>query len=232
MTGRDLQKSFETRLWTIIPETEFEAKLDSDTIFYWINESAIKFAKDRFNGYNPTKTSYEQNEKRTRDLVNLYEEKVSLTPIEEETTETYDYKQYKYPEDLMFVLNEDVCISDNNDKHVLYTSVFECTADNFMYRINNSLTDFHYRYHKARPLRIRTQNGFRLLTDKNYKIHSYKLGYLRKPQKVDTNYDDKDCVDFQDYIWTEIVEQAVQMYITYLTALRSTKSNEKPSKDE
>ena len=30
------------------------------------------------------------------------------------------------------------------------------TFGNILYRINNNLTDFHYRHKRARPLRIRT----------------------------------------------------------------------------
>lgn len=227
MTGKDLQKQFEMKLWTMIPETQIEAKLDSDTIFYWLNEGVTKFIESSFNGYNPTRTSYEQNEKRTRDLVNLFVE-TKLEPvgisvykgtdsqgnkiyekIPVAIYDTYDSTKYIYPEELMFVLNEDVCISDNSGDHKYDTCVFECTADNFMYRINNSLTDFHYKYHKARPLRVRTEDGCCLLTDKNYKIQSYRLGYLRKPKKVTADYDDNSKIDFQDYIWTEIVDLAV-----------------------
>nr|DAF66003.1 MAG TPA: hypothetical protein [Caudoviricetes sp.] len=70
------------------------------------------------------------------------------------------------------------------------TCVFECTADNFMYRVNNTLTDFHYRHHRARPLRVRTSDGFRLLTDKKYKIDSYTVGYIKVPTEiVNTNPD-------------------------------------------
>ena len=93
------------------------------------------------------------------------------------------------------------------------TCVFECTADNFMYRINNSLTDFHYRHHRARPLRIRTADGFKLLTDKNYKIDSYTLGYLKVPEEITSDNPLKEYGDFEDNIWMEIIKIAAQMYI-------------------
>ena len=109
---------------------------------------------------------------------------------------------------MMFALNEDVVISDNEGGHLLDTCVFECTADSFMYRINNSLTDFHYRYHRARPLRVRTQNGFRLLTDKNYKINSYTLGYLKVPTEITNENPITEYTDFPDYIWPEIIKIA------------------------
>ena len=113
----------------------------------------------------------------------------------------------------MFVLNEDVIISDMNNNHLLDTCVFECTADSFMYRVNNSLTDFHYRYHRARPLRIKTKNGFRLLTDGNYKINKYTLGYIKVPTEITNQNPYQEYNDFEDFIWLEIVKIAAQMYI-------------------
>lgn len=188
-----------------------EKPLTDDSLF-WINQAVVKFTKERFNGAAPRGTGYEETEKRARDLINLHKE-ASLEPFNYKISKSYDSYEYKYPTDMMFVLNEDVVISDNNDNHMMDTCVFECTADSFMYRVNNSLTDFHYKYHRARPLRVRTKEGFRLLTDTNYKIHSYTLGYLKVPEEItdrDINYDYK---DFEDYTWLEIIKIAAQMYI-------------------
>jgi hypothetical protein len=82
-----------------------------------------------------------------------------------------------------------------------------------MYRVNNSLTDFHYRYHRARPLRVRTKDGFKLLTDKNYKIHRYTLGYLKVPEEITPQDPNREYKDFEDNIWMEIIKIAAQMYV-------------------
>ena len=185
----------------------------TDDSLYWINQGVMKFVKDRFNGNAPKRTSYEQNEKRTRDLVKLLRETKTTSFTLDDSHKNYDSYQYTYPEGMMFALNEDVEICDNNNENTMDTCVFECTADSFMYRINNSLTDFHYRYHRARPLRVRTENGFRLLTDKNYKINSYTLGYLQIPDEIKNDDPDKDYSDFEDYTWQEIVKIAAQMYL-------------------
>lgn len=234
----DLIASFELEINKLDKATE---KPVTDDSIYWINQAVMKFVKDRFNGNAPKRTSYEQNEKRTRDLINL------LVNIEINTEETqdwsfgdyfpvilssgseglastwhyddshYDYDSYEcnYPADpkMLYVLNEDVVISDNNGDHLMDTCVFECTADNFMYRVNNSLTDFHYRFHRARPLRVRTRDGFKLLTDKNYKIHRYSLGYLKVPTEITSEDPFKECPDFEDNIWAEIIKIAAQMYV-------------------
>ena len=275
MIGVDILAAFELEINKI--NDTLQKPLTDDSL-YWINQGIVKFVKDRFNGNAPKRTSYEQNEKRTRDLVRLLCEKTiiedenlseyvdeksvyhpensSFENIEtdnqivqwyetysedgrkeyvrdidlyEEGDEymnksisfvkkyskhpSYDAYEYTYPKDMMFVLNEDVIISDNNNEHLMDTCVFECTADSFMYRINNHLTDFHYRHHRARPLRVRTKDGFRLLTDKNYKIKSYTLGYLKVPEEIKAEDPFKQYKDFEDYIWLEIIKIAAQMYV-------------------
>lgn len=210
MRGVDILEAYELEINKLDDTID---KPVTDDSLYWINQATVKFAKDRFNGNAPKRTSYEQNEKRTRDLVNLLRE-TSTSEFETNTTHpSYDYYEYQYPEDMMFVLNEDVIISDNYGGHELDTCVFECTADSFMYRVNNKLTDFHYRFHRARPLRVRTKDGFRLLTDKKYKIKTYTLGYLKVPTEITNEDPYTDYTDFEDYTWLEIVKIAAQMYI-------------------
>lgn len=210
MIGVDILASFELEINKL--NNTLDKPLTDDSL-YWINQAAVKFVKDRFNGNAPKRTSYEQNEKRTRDLIKLLREQVytNIPAIAEHAS--YDEYEFEYPSEMMFVLNEDVVISDTNDDHLMDTCVFECTADNFMYRINNSLTDFHYRYHRARPLRIRTKDGFRLLTDKKYKINKYTLGYLKVPEEITNDNPLKDYTDFENHTWLEIVKIAAQMYI-------------------
>lgn len=210
MRGIDILAAFELEINKI--NDTLQKPLTDDSL-YWINQAIMKFVKDRFNGNAPKRTSYEQNEKRTRDLINLLKEQKTFDVQIDESHPSYTSYEYTYPDDMMFVLNEDVIISDLSDGHTMDTCVFECTADSFMYRVNNMLTDFHYRFHRARPLRVRTKDGFRLLTDKKYKIHSYSLGYLKVPTEITSNNPYEDYKDFEDYIWLEIVKIAAQMYV-------------------
>lgn len=185
----------------------------TDDSLYWLNQAVYKFCKTRFNGNAPHFTSYEQNEKRTKDLVNLFvSSDLDLSSVDESRA-TYNKYKVTYPEKMMFVLNEDVVIDSINGGHELDTSVFECTADSFMYRVNNTLTDFHYRHYKARPLRVKTQTGCDLLTDKKYKITKYTLGYLRNPNKISLENPKAEYSDFPDIIISEIIKMAAQMYI-------------------
>ena len=210
MKGVDILASFELEINKI---GDILQKPLTDDSLYWINQAIMKFVKDRFNGNAPKRTSYEQNEKRTRDLINLLKEKTDFEVQKDTSHPSYDQYEYIYPEDMMFVLNEDVIISDTSGNHLMDTCIFECTADSFMYRVNNKLTDFHYRFNRARPLRVRARDGFRLLTDKKYLINKYTLGYLKVPTEITSEDPFKDYTDFEDYIWLEIVKIAAQMYI-------------------
>ena len=185
----------------------------TDDSLYWLNQAVSKFIKTRFNGSAPHYTSYEQNEKRTVDLSKLISSK-TYTNFTVNTNTNYESYTVDYPQDFMFTLNEDVNIAskDINNPYNLDTCVFECTSDSFMYRVNNSLTDFHYRHHRARPLRIRTNNGVSLLTDGNYKISKYTLGYLRKPTEITLDNPLNEYTDFPDIIIPEIVKIAAEMY--------------------
>ena len=183
---------------------KFDSQLDkpsTDESLFWLNQAVCKFIKLRFNSDLVHGTSYEQNEKRREDLIKLYEQKTytSTNMTVDESQPSYTSYTIIYPEDFMFSLNEDVVISDLDGEN--------------MYRVNNSLTDFHYRFHRARPLRVRNSNGCMLLTDKQYKISKYSLGYLRKPTEItlDNPYDEYE--DFEDIIMPEIIKIAAQMYL-------------------
>lgn len=190
-------------------------KPSTDDSLFWLNQAVAKFCKQRFNGDFVHDTSYEQTEKRREDLINLYKSiqysKDDMTIDQSEPS--YDSFKVIYPKDFQFTLNEDVIISDKNGEHKMNTCMFECTSDSFMYRVNNSLTDFHYRFHRARPLRVRLKDGCLLLTDKQYDVDTYVLGYLRKPKEItlDNPFDEYD--DFQDIIIPEIIKIAAQMYL-------------------
>ena len=161
----DILASFETEI-NLINDTVNKPATD-DSLF-WLNQAVAKFVKQRFNGDLVQHTSYEQTEKRREDLIHLFKSKTytGSDMLYQNMQPSYDEYYVEYPNDFLFALNEDVIISDNNSEHLMDTCVFECTQDSFMYRVNNSLTDFHYRFRRARPLRIRDSKGCKLLTDK------------------------------------------------------------------
>lgn len=209
MTNLEILTAFELEINKL---DDVLTKPATDDSLFWINQAINKFIKLRFNGDFVHHTGFEQTEKRRVDLIHLFKEQIQeLTRSKSYTT--YGVYVCKYPKDLLYVLNERVVISDLENNNKYDTGVFECTRDNFMYRINNSLTDFHYRFHKARPLRIRTADGCELLTDKNYLIQEYKLGYIKTPTPVSLEDPHKTYEDFEDTQLYEIIKMAAQMYL-------------------
>ena len=206
----DILEAFETEIGVI---NQVEKPLTSDSLF-WLNQAVDKFVKLRFNTDQVHKTSYEQNEKRRNDLINLYKTtKYTQFNIDDNNPKYDKYTVENYPDDFLFALNEDAIITNNKGGNPYSTSIFECTSDSFMYRVTNSLTDFHYKYGEARPLRVCTDKGCYLLTDKNYKIKEYVLGYLRTPNKITLSDPFDEYTDFDNITIPEIIKIAAQMYL-------------------
>ena len=206
----DILEAFETEIGVV---NQVEKPLTSDSLF-WLNQAVDKFVKLRFNTDQVHKTSYEQNEKRRNDLINLYKTtKYTQFNIDDNNPKYDKYTVENYPDDFLFALNEDVIITNNKGGNPYSTSIFECTSDSFMYRVTNSLTDFHYKYGEARPLRVCTDKGCYLLTDKNYKIKEYVLGYLRTPNKITLSNPFEEYTDFDNITIPEIIKIAAQMYL-------------------
>lgn len=206
----DILEAFETEIGVI---NQVEKPLTSDSLF-WLNQAVDKFVKLRFNTDQVHRTSYEQNEKRRNDLINLYKTtKYTQFSIDDNNPKYDKYIVENYPDDFLFSLNEDAIITNNKGENPYSTSIFECTSDSFMYRVTNSLTDFHYKYGEARPLRVCTDKGCYLLTDKNYKIKEYVLGYLRTPNKITLTNPFEEYTDFDDITIPEIIKIAAQMYL-------------------
>ena len=206
----DILEAFETEIGVV---NQVEKPLTSDSLF-WLNQAVDKFVKLRFNTDQVHKTSYEQNEKRRNDLINLYKTTKYTQFVIDDNNPKYDkYTVENYPDDFLFALNEDAIITNNKGENTYSTSIFECTSDSFMYRVTNSLTDFHYKYGEARPLRVCTDKGCYLLTDKNYKIKEYVLGYLRTPNKITLSNPFEEYTDFDNITIPEIIKIAAQMYL-------------------
>lgn len=205
----DIIAAFEREIGAV---NDLQLKPYTDDSLFWLNQAIAKFVKLRFNGDFAHRQGVEQTEKRRIDLSSLFVT-VDLECRIYNYDESYTEHYVTYPDNFLYALNEDVVICDKNNEHKMNTCVFECTKDSFMYRVNNSLTDFHYRSHRARPLRIRTDEGCSLLTDGNYKILKYTLGYIRKPNEITLEAPTDEYTDFQDHIMYEIIKIAAQMYI-------------------
>lgn len=228
MSPRELQIEVERRLQLINPELSLAGKLPSDTIISFINEAIDKFWKTRYSGLNYKQRGFEQDQKRTDDLRTL------VTKHTYKDTDITKVNQEKYtvtlPDDYVILLGDTAGISPadgviNNcwEKDALgnykikYSDTIEGTIETVDRIKENSLSEYHLKYTKAKPIRLIQDNTITLYTDGQYKVSEYTIEYLKKPSKVDlkTNPTDE-YTDLPSHTHMEIVKLAVQLILATL----------------
>lgn len=225
MSPRELQIEVERRLQLINPELSLAGKLPSDTIMSFINEAIDKFWKTRYSGLNFKQRGFEQDQKRTDDLRTLvtkhtYKD-IDITKVnQEEYTVTL-------PDDYVILLGDTAGIapadgitndcwekdSEGNYK-VKYSDTIEGTIETVDRIKENSLSEYHLKYTKAKPIKLMQDNTITLYTDGQYKVAEYTIEYLKRPSKVtlvDTPTDE--YTDLPAHTHMEIVKIAVQLIL-------------------
>lgn len=228
MSPRELQIEVERRLQLINPELSLAGKLPSDTIISFINEAIDKFWKTRYSGLNYKQRGFEQDQKRTDDLRTL------VTKHTYKDTDITKVNQEEYtvtlPDDYVILLGDTAGISPadgviNNcwEKDALgnykikYSDTIEGTIETVDRIKENSLSEYHLKYTKAKPIRLIQDNTITLYTDSQYKVSEYTIEYLKKPSKVDlkTNPTDE-YTDLPSHTHMEVVKLAVQLILATL----------------
>lgn len=228
MSPRELQIEVERRLQLINPELSLAGKLPSDTIMSFINEAIDKFWKTRYSGLNYKQRGFEQDQKRTDDLRTL------VTKHTYKDTNISKINQVEYtvtlPDDYVILLGDTAGISPadgviNNcwEKDALgnykikYSDTIEGTIETVDRIKENSLSEYHLKYTKAKPIRLIQDNTITLYTDGNYKVAEYTIEYLKKPSKVDlkTNPTDE-YTDLPSHTHMEVVKLTVQLILATL----------------
>ena len=225
MSPRELQIEVERRLQLINPELSLAGKLPSDTIMSFINEAIDKFWKTRYSGLNFKQRGFEQDQKRTDDLRTLVTKRtykdIDITKVnQEEYTVTL-------PDDYVILLGDTAGIapadgitndcwekdSEGNYK-VKYSDTTEGTIETVDRIKENSLSEYHLKYTKAKPIKLMQDNTITLYTDGQYKVAEYTIEYLKRPSKVtlvDTPTDE--YTDLPAHTHMEIVKIAVQLIL-------------------
>lgn len=225
MSPRELQIEVERRLQLINPELSLAGKLPSDTIMSFINEAIDKFWKTRYSGLNFKQRGFEQDQKRTDDLRTLVTKRtykdIDITKVNQgEYTVTL-------PDDYVILLGDTAGIapadgitndcwekdSEGNYK-VKYSDTIEGTIETVDRIKENSLSEYHLKYTKAKPIKLMQDNTITLYTDGQYKVAEYTIEYLKRPSKVtlvDTPTDE--YTDLPAHTHMEIVKIAVQLIL-------------------
>lgn len=219
MKNIELLESFELELNKL--DDNF-TKPTTNTTEYFLNAGLDKFWKTRYSQNNPKVKGFEQIQKRIDDLRTLVAE-VTLVP----DTTSKDLYTVTIPEDYVILLGDTAGISpadgytdpcwelDSDGNYVIhYSDVLEGSIETIDRIKENSLSEYHLRYTKAKPIRLLSGNEIKLYTDGKYKVSKYVLHYLRKPHYIDIHTEPfKEYTDMPEHTHLEIVKLAAQLYI-------------------
>lgn len=222
MTDRSMQIEFERRLQLMDPELVSKNKLNSDTIFSFINEAIDKFYKTRYSGINAKNEGFEQSQKRIDDLRSL----IKTVSFDYEISQYDNVYRVTLPEDYVLMLgdtasilptygNEQCWQKDEYGEYIPKSSdTIEATIENIDRQLNNSLSEHILKYCSARPLRLIQGNEVILYTDGKYKVSKYTITYLSSPELLDSsNITNTEYTSLPEHTHMEIVKMAIQLYL-------------------
>lgn len=185
MSPRAMQIELERRIILQDPERAVKNKLSSDTLFTFLNEALDKFVKTRYSGVNYKREGFEQSQKRIDDLRTLV--------VDKDLTSTNNSKstyRFALPADYMLLLGDTVGIQPTDENEcwpysydeegnkvyeIHYSDTIEGTIETVDRIKENSLSEFHLRFTKAKPIRLISGNTIVLITDGKYKVSEYTI---------------------------------------------------------
>lgn len=216
-----LQESFEYEINKL--DDALNKPKSSDTE-YFLNTALDKFWKTRYSQNNFKREGFEQTEKRVDDLRTLVSEVIYTDKINKVSNSIYSVE---LPIDYIILLGDKAGIApadgytdpcwelDEEGNYILhYSDTIEGTIETIDRIKENSLSEYHLKYTKAKPIRLVTGNRINLYTDGKYKVSEYTLQYLRRPKYIDIHKDPfAEYTDMPEHTQIEIVKLAAQLYL-------------------
>lgn len=232
MRNIDIQEAFETEVNLVNDGIAKPLSVDSE---YFLNSALQQFATTRYTGMNSKLESFEQTQKRIDDLRNLVIY-VKLTAIG-----SGDQYTISIPNNYMYLLGTTAQISpadgltidcwpvDSNGNYIIKnTDPIEGTIDTVDRIKDNSLSEYHLHYTKARPIKVQKGSEILFYTDGNYKVNSADIQYMRYPVKIDLHTSPySEYSDIPQHAILEVIKLAAKLYIeNKMDARYNTISNE------
>lgn len=215
MTERQFQIAFERQLNNIIPGYNIMSKLNSDTIFYYINRAKDEYVKQLYR-------AFQLNQE-------LSDKLRTLVKTDRYTGLDFNRNNNRwstnYPQDYLYTLGEQVSIHIFDDRCPSLvsksTDVIEATIETVDRILSNSLSEYHLHHNQARPVRLYTDGKIVLITDGNYSINEYQLTYLRNAKDLGNKLTEE-YTELPVDTHQEIVDAAVMMYIQQAASMQQS----------
>ena len=204
MTDRDFLIAFERQAKSANPDYGNTFKLNSDTIYYFINKAKDDIVSQLYR-------QFQRNQELSDNIRNL----VKVTTITTDLVDQSEYQFTQYPLDYLYTVGENVSIKTTTQPCAKLKTkpqgVIEATVDTFRNVLNNSLSEHRLHYGQAKPVRVFADSQIRLYNDGNYKVEKYELTYIRKPKQIGTN-PSEEYTDLPSTVHDLIVDTALQKY--------------------
>lgn len=224
MTAREMQIEFERRLALMNPELANNQKVDSDTIFSFLNAYSVRFVQQVFLMEDSTSNDT-RSQKYGKDSIHSLLTKTTLTPVEAQATDLE-------PNNYFFILPDDyfAYVRSNSGVQLLHDfqeDRFRRTSNQFVSEeeLNTVLTSaenqiilpYPYVSINAGGMSQQPLPRLNVIADRYTRVYDLQLVYYRKPKRFDVIGVDginvlAEC-ELPKATHTAIVEGAVDMFI-------------------
>jgi len=217
-----MQVEFERSIQLINPEYAVSKKIDSDTIFYFINAAIDRYIKQNYLSIDNTRGSFENLKKNTDAFKGLIITKDLGTVTTNISSNYPDGKRYPLPitDDSAFFLY----LRSSSKVYGTYMDIKEENAtwvpNKFIIHdeVENILTSYFNKPILRQPCvlleaSIDNISYLSVFTDSYTTVTGCECTYIRKPKKVTVQGTPQDC-ELSENVHQEIVELAVNIFIT------------------
>ena len=242
---RQLGIEFERRIQEIYPQFLTNEKLDTDTIYSFLNEFQYKYVNDLFLAEDQLETGTKSVNKINDVLKSLITHQQIISPQRQPDADDYS-DIFTLPEDYYLYIRSN-SIVDKTYKYQVKTENFIHTPNQIIRQIDvPAIVGSFYNVGGIirTPLVVleSTKQGsdyLKVIHDKYTHVDAVDLVYIRQPYKFNVlGFDDEDMsagaihsyCELPYTCFTELVEGAVQMYISqYKFALQQSNKKDKES---
>jgi len=184
-----------------------------------LNQSQEMFIKQRYGVNNTKGQGFEVTQKRIEDLRTLVKTEI-LYPIANNTSNINNNSVFvEFPSDYWIAVQEltNVTYEDCNDVPItedVYTQNIQ--HDDYSKIISNPFR----KPSTSKVLRLITKDGIELLHSPTSKINSYKLRYIKRPNKINIKSNPKVDCELPEITHQEIVNGAISIALENIEAQR------------
>lgn len=210
MTRREMQIFFERTIQLVDPSLVAENKIPSDTIFQFIYASFIRYIKQNL-GIVDNIESDTQIQKIHSDIYKHLISRQILSP----TNNNNNISTFTLPSDYLFYVRSDSSVTqqylDQEQKQSLTPNILIKEGD-----VQKIMPSYYNSPIILNPFVLLRNKELQVIYDNHTKMQALELYYIRKPEELQLT-DDNATIEYADMpenICTEIIEQAVNMFIT------------------